>query len=79
MHMLLLVPSGTIEQPHAIVNLKLGKKFVLAPEVSLANRMQHIRDAIRTPASLRVFEGCYAKLRNLDNFAKLFCLHKHPA
>ena len=73
-----LVPPGTIEQPHGIVNIKIGKKSVNPPEISLANRMQYIRDAVRDPTELKKFENMYARLRHMTDFARLFPLTKHP-
>ena len=60
------------------MNIKIGKKSVNPPEISLANRMQYIRDAVRDPAELKKFENMYARLRHMTSFVRLFPLTKHP-
>ena len=44
-----LIPTAerTIEQPHAIINLKVGKRNVVSPHTSLAARIPYLLDAIK--------------------------------
>ena len=58
-----LTPTAerTIEQPHAIFNLKVGKRTVVGPYVSLAARMPQTFDRLeRDPCFLRRLEVAYA-------------------
>eukprot|EP00969_Alexandrium_andersonii_P103848 4582252-Alexandrium_andersonii.AAC.1 len=57
--------QGTIEQPHALINLRVGKKSVVAPYVSLAVRVPQILPQLRQPGSLGAFRGCYSETRSL--------------
>jgi hypothetical protein len=70
---------GTIEQPHALVNLKVGKKSVVSPFVSLAVRISHINDRIQHPDAMVRLQQCYAETRHPDRLARLFRLDAHPA
>ena len=71
---------SAIEEPHAIVNLKVGKKAVLGPFVSLANRMPSIIDDVHNkPAALSEFEQCYGTCRSPEELVRKLGLVKHPA
>jgi hypothetical protein len=58
--------SGTIEQPHALVNLKVGKKTVAAPFVSLAARFPFIREELKGPSRMGRMHHMYGLSRNPD-------------
>ena len=72
------MPTGTIEQPHAMVNLRVGKRGVVAPFVSLAMRMPAIRKLLQHPHSARELQQFYAMVADPDGLVHHFSLQKHP-
>lgn len=71
---------GTIEQPHALVNLKVGRKHAASPYVSLANRLAFIKEALRSDHAARLrFEACYDVARNPEALVRELSLGNHPA
>jgi len=73
--------AGTIEAPHAILNVKLGKRsLAVGPYCSLANRTQCIsKYLLRDTGSWTQLVGAYGKTRNPDILAEELQLAKHPS
>eukprot|EP00974_Lingulodinium_polyedra_P044494 4268074-Lingulodinium_polyedra.AAC.1 len=51
----------TIEQPHALVNLRVGKKTVVGPYVSLAARMPFLSARLQEPENMALFIQKYSE------------------
>jgi hypothetical protein len=62
---------GTIEAPHALINLKVGKKGVAPPFVSLAVRMRYIKEACSDVSSLSDLRAAYRQCRNPEPVGNL--------
>jgi hypothetical protein len=69
--------SGMIEAPHALINLKVGKKAVAAPFVSLDVRMRYIRDACSDVSLLKELQAAYRECRSPELVGNLlWCMPK---
>ena len=77
------VVERTIEQPHALVNLKVGRKTVRPAYVSLATRLPMLHGLLSDAQAVlgdywEGLENCYGVARDVASMAKALHLDAHP-
>ena len=72
------IVERTIEAPHALVNLKVGKKSVSPPYISLATRLSLLDTEFKEDAEMGALVAAYSQVRDIKTMASLLHLEMHP-